>query len=105
MKGRTWPKALILLAILAVLAFLTVGVARLALGFLRENSSSYSSGEADPMFAEAAATERPAGSVLQPEEEESIARDHSSEWDTPVNTPVDKTADELIGLETGAVMP
>ena len=89
---RWWLKLIFGLVVIALLAGLIVRIGSFTLDVLRAYSGGETA-ETDPMFAE----EAPSMVTQPPELEEGsyVPRDHSSEWDTSVQTPVDRTADEL----------
>ena len=89
---RVWIKAIFALLTIAALIWLIVKIGGFGLDILAVNHGG--TGERDPQFAEAGET------VTQPpdlweEEGEREFKDNSANWDTSVQTPVDKTADEL----------
>lgn len=89
----SWIKLFCALAVIALLVIAILGMGRFALNILRAYNGE--GGVHDPMFA----YEEPA--AIQPElaAEENVAAfgDNSANWDTSVQTPVDRTAAELGG--------
>jgi len=97
---RVWMKAALALLAIAAMLWLIVRLGGFALDILAVNSGA--SGGRDPQFAE------PAETVTMPPEltgegETAVEyKDNSANWDTSVQTPVDKTADELAAEEREA---
>ena len=102
MKSHSLVKLILALALVCALGFVSVRLVTLALGFVRENNSRQAVGEADPMFAEEAEVMT---ATQPPEEAGAVSRDHSAEWVVTEQTPVDKTAEELIREQGDAGQP
>ena len=89
---RLWIKLVLGLAAVALMVWLVVRVGGWTLRFV---TNSADSGEADPMFAD----EATAAPTIPPDlgGTECVAEfhDNSANWDTSVQTPVDRTAGEL----------
>jgi hypothetical protein len=94
---RIWIKGFLALACIGLLIWLLVQISGLALGVLRAHSGH--TGERDPMFAEEVQYIQPTPETAE-EEDPVIYRDNSANWDTSVQTPVDRTARELAEEET-----
>ena len=85
---RLWIKLVLGLVAVALMVWLVVRVGGWTLRFV---TNSADSGEADPMFADEATAAPDLGGT------EGVAEfhDNSANWDTSVQTPVDRTAGEL----------
>ena len=95
---RVWSKAILALAAIAILIWLLVTIGSFTMDVLTAFMSG-DSGVHDPMFAEEIEQVIP---TPEPEIEENpvIWQDNSANWDTSVQTPVDRTAAELGGEAT-----
>ena len=102
MAKRKWIRVAVELLIVLVFGALAIRVLLLALNLVRENVSESAASVPDPMFAEEGEV---AVIATPPPETESVGRDHSAEWDTSIQTPVDRTADELIEEEQKSTGP
>ena len=89
--GR-WIKLAAVLVIIALLAYLGYALVRGASGFL--SGADLNSGEPDPMFAEEAV--QPTRPPTLDEEEQQRAHPTLDDYVPEVETPVDKTAAQLI---------
>ena len=89
---RIWIKGILALACIGLLIWLLVQIGGLALGVLRAHSGQ-TDGH-DPMFAEEVQYIQPTPEAAA-EENPVIYRDNSANWDISVQTPVDRTAEEL----------
>lgn len=89
---RIWIKGILALLCIGLLVWLFVGISSFTLDIL--NAFSGHSGEHDPMFAEEIEYVQPTPKT-QPEEAPVVYQDNSANWDTSVQTPVDRTAEEL----------
>lgn len=94
---RVWSKAILALAAIAILIWLLVSIGSFTMDVLKAFMSD-DPGVHDPMFAEEVDLAIP---TPEPEIEENpiVWQDNSANWDTSVQTPVDRTAAEL-GEET-----
>jgi len=94
---RVWSKAILALVAIAILIWLLVTIGSFTMDVLTAFMNG-DSGVHDPMFAEEIERVIP---TPEPEMEENpvIWQDNSANWDTSVQTPVDRTAAEL-GEET-----
>ena len=90
---RIWIKGLLAAAAIALLIWLLVGICGFTLDVL--NAFNGDSGGRDPMFAEEVSLI--AETPVPEQEEPTVYEDNSASWDTSVQTPVDKTAEELAG--------
>ncbi|MCQ2437729.1 MAG: hypothetical protein MJ099_04975 [Clostridia bacterium] len=86
-------KLLIALLCIVALIMLIVFIGQTVLGFL--NNANFKNGETDPMF------ETPAETVTMPpdlyeSDDETVYEDHSDQWETGEQVPVDMTIEELI---------
>ena len=87
-----WVKLILGLAAIAVMVLFVLRVGKLTLNVLQNGSSA---GEPDPMFAgepEPTVTIPP---ELTGEMDGRVYEDNSANWDVSVQTPVDRTAEEL----------
>lgn len=96
---RVWSKAIAAIAAIALLIWLLVMIGGFTMNILNAFLGG-DSGEHDPMFAEEIQMIAP---TPEPEIEENpkIWQDNSANWDTSVQTPVDRTADELANESQG----
>lgn len=95
---RRYINLIAALAVIALLALAITGAVRLTTGVVRLISTDGGSTEPDPMFAEETElTTRPPELVS---ESGTVFQDNSANWDTGVQTPVDKTAEELAREES-----
>ena len=88
-----WVKLIAGLAAIAVMVLFMVCIGKLTLGVLQNSGAG--DGEADPMFA---AEPEPTATIppeLTGETDGRVYEDNSANWDTSVQTPVDRTAEEL----------
>ncbi len=83
-------KVVLAILAIAVLAWLAVRIGAFTLQVLNTSDSGT---ETDPQFAEEAATVEPMD--FSDDEDAATYEDNSANWDTSVQTPVDKTAEEL----------
>lgn len=87
---RWWIKLVLGLAAVALMAVFVLRIGSLTLNVLRANGGD--TGEHDPMFAE---EPEPMPTMPSEPEDEKTFGDNSSNWDVSVQTPVDRTAEEL----------
>lgn len=88
---RWWIKLIFGLLVIALMVTVIIRLGSFTIDIMGAYKDDKIS-QQDPMFAEEPTV------VTPPPETESgnyIPRDHSSEWDTFVQTPVDRTAEEL----------
>ena len=90
---RIWMKAALAVAVIAALLWMVVRIGSFTLDVMAANRGE--GGEHDPQFAEAAETVTPPPSLTGEGGEVYEHEDNSANWDTSVQTPVDRTADEL----------
>ena len=94
---RVWIKVIFALLAIGAMMWLIVKIGGFALDILEVRSGA--SGGFDPQFAEPAETVTKPPELTGEGEVKSEFRDNSANWDVSVQTPVDKTADELAAEE------
>ena len=87
-----WIKLILGLAAIAAMALFAMRVGSLTLGVLQNSGSA---GEPDPMFAEAPEPTATIPPELTGEMDGRVYEDNSAGWDPSVQTPVDRTAEDL----------
>lgn len=97
---RIWIKVVFALLLIAALLWMIIRIGGFALDILAVNRGA--SGGYDPQFAEPAETVTPPPELTGEDETAVGFQDNSANWDTSVQTPVDKTADELAAEEMPA---
>ena len=90
---RWWVKLILGLAAIALMALFAVRVGKLTLNVLQ--NAPEENGAHDPMFADGPEPTSTIPPELSGETDGRVYEDNSANWDTSVQTPVDRTADEL----------
>lgn len=89
---RCWIKLILGLTAIAAMVLFVLHIGKLTLDVLQNGSIA---GEPDPMFAEEPEPTATIPPELAGETDGKAYEDNSANWDTSVQTPVDRTAEEL----------
>lgn len=94
-RAPVWPKIVVGLAAIVLLAVLLVFMAKFFLSALNLLHTDGGAVQHDPQFAEPAETFAPPSELMEAPARPGPDDDPSSRWVEDVQTPVDKTADQL----------